>query len=54
MCIDNSSGFEGEKGLKQWECVLVGHHSNAGRKIEEFESKDWEASYVFCCAVAWV
>jgi hypothetical protein len=29
------------KGLKQWECVLVGHHSNFGRTIEEFESKDW-------------
>ena len=30
------------KKLKQWECVLVGHHSNVGRPIEEFESKGWK------------
>jgi hypothetical protein len=28
--------------LKQWECILVGHHSNVGRTIEEFESKGWK------------
>jgi hypothetical protein len=27
--------------LKQWECVLVGHHSNVGRTIEEFESREY-------------
>ena len=28
--------------MKKWECAQVNHHSNIGRKIEEFESKGWK------------
>ena len=41
MSIDHSSSFEGEK-VEAMECVLVGHHNNVGRTIEEFESKGWK------------
>jgi len=27
--------------LKEWKCVLIGHHDNIGKVIEEWERKDW-------------
>jgi len=36
-----SEVFEGETGLKRWECVQVGHHSNVGKRIEEFQGRGW-------------
>jgi hypothetical protein len=27
--------------LKEWKCVLVGHHDNVGRTIEEWEQQGW-------------
>jgi len=28
-------------GLKEWKCVLVGHHDNVGKVIEEWEKMGW-------------
>ena len=35
--------FESEGGeqLKEWKCVLVGHHDNIGKVIEEWEKAGW-------------
>jgi len=27
--------------LKEWKCVLVGHHDNVGKVIEEWEKAGW-------------
>lgn len=27
--------------LKEWKCVLVGHHENIGKVIEEWERQGW-------------
>jgi len=27
--------------LKEWKCVLVGHHDNVGKVIEEWEKTGW-------------
>jgi hypothetical protein len=27
--------------LKEWRCVLVGHHDNIGKTIEEWEKEGW-------------
>ncbi len=27
--------------LKEWKCVLVGHHENIGKVIEEWEKQGW-------------
>ena len=27
--------------MKEWKCVLVGHHDNVGKIIEEWEEKGW-------------
>ena len=27
--------------LKEWKCVLVGHHNNVGKVIEEWEKAGW-------------
>ncbi len=27
--------------LKEWKCVLVGHHENIGKVIEELERQGW-------------
>jgi hypothetical protein len=27
--------------LKEWKCVLVGHHDNVGKIIEEWEKAGW-------------
>jgi tRNA(Leu) C34 or U34 (ribose-2'-O)-methylase TrmL len=32
---------EVKAGLKEWKCVLVGHHDNVGKTIEEWEKAGW-------------
>ena len=27
--------------LKEWKCVVVGHHDNVGKAIEEWEKAGW-------------
>jgi hypothetical protein len=27
--------------LKEWKCVVVGHHDNVGKTIEEWEKAGW-------------
>ena len=27
--------------MKEWKCVLVGHHDNIGKVIEEWEQSGW-------------
>jgi hypothetical protein len=27
--------------LREWKCVLVGHHDNVGKVIEEWEKMGW-------------
>ncbi len=27
--------------LKEWKCVLVGHHDNVGKVVEEWEKEGW-------------
>ena len=27
--------------LKEWKCVLVGHHDNVGKAIEDWEKAGW-------------
>ncbi len=28
--------------LKEWKCILVGHHDNVGKAIEEWEKAGWQ------------
>ena len=36
--------------LKEWKCVMVGHHDNVGKTIEEFENLGWKL-HAYSCAV---
>ena len=31
----------GDGALKEWKCVLVGHHNDVGKVIEEWEKSGW-------------
>jgi hypothetical protein len=35
--------------LKEWKCVLVGHHDNVGKVIEEWEKAGWRL-HTYACA----
>jgi len=35
--------------LKEWKCVLVTHHDDVGRVIEEWEKTGWRL-YTYTCA----
>jgi hypothetical protein len=35
--------------LKKWKCVLVGHHDNVGKVIEEWEKSGWRL-HTYACA----
>ena len=35
--------------LKEWKCVMVGHHDNVGKTIEEFEKLGWKL-HAYSCA----
>lgn len=28
--------------LKEWKCVLIGHHENVGKTIEDREKQGWQ------------
>jgi hypothetical protein len=36
-----SARSEGGDRLQEWKCVLVGHHDNIGKTIEEWEKVGW-------------
>jgi hypothetical protein len=38
---NNEDRREEVSSLKEWKCVLVGHHDNVGRAIEEMEKAGW-------------
>jgi len=42
-------GFKGGARLKEWKCVLVGHHDNVGKTIEEWERAGWRL-HTYVCA----
>jgi len=31
----------GEKKLKEWTCVQVGHHKRIGEAIQKYQKEDW-------------
>jgi len=31
----------GDKNLKEWQCVQVGHHKDVGKVIAEWQEKGW-------------
>ncbi len=35
--------------LKEWKCILVGHHDNVGKVIEEWEEAGWRL-HTYACA----
>ena len=35
--------------MKEWKCVLVGHHDNVGKVIEEWEKAGWRL-HAYACA----
>ncbi len=35
--------------LKEWKCVLVGHHKNVGKEIEKWEKAGWRL-HTYACA----
>jgi hypothetical protein len=35
--------------LKEWKCVLVGHHDSVGKTVEEWEKAGWRL-HTYCCA----
>jgi len=35
--------------VKEWKCVLVGHHNNVGKVIEEWEKAGWRL-HTYACA----
>jgi len=35
--------------LKEWKCVLVGHHKNVGKVIERWEKAGWRL-HTYACA----
>ena len=39
----------GGEELKEWKCVLVGHHDNVGKVIEEWEKAGWRL-HTYACA----
>ncbi len=34
--------------MKEWRCVLVGHHDNVGKVIEEWEKAGWRLHTYTC------
>jgi len=38
--------------LTEWKCVLVGHHDNVGKTIEEFEKLGWRLHSYVCAGNA--
>lgn len=41
MSFNVADKKEVKAGLKEWKCVLVGHHENVGKAIEELEKAGW-------------
>ena len=35
--------------LKEWKCVLVGHHNDVGKVIEDWEKEGWHL-HTYACA----
>ena len=35
--------------MKEWKCVLIGHHDNVGKVIEEWEKAGWRL-HTYACA----
>ena len=35
--------------LKEWKCVLVGHHDNIGKVIKDWEKEGWHL-HTYACA----
>jgi len=35
--------------LKEWKCVVVGHHDNVGKTITEWEKAGWRL-HTYTCA----
>ena len=35
--------------MKEWKCVLVGHHDKVGKAIEEWEKAGWRL-HTYACA----
>lgn len=35
--------------MKEWNCVLVGHHNNVGKVIQEWEKSGWRL-HTYVCA----
>lgn len=46
------SCMKGGDCLKQWKCVLVGHHDDVGRVIEEWEKLGWRLQTYACAGNA--
>ena len=41
MSFNITDKKEVKAGLKEWKCVLVGHHENVGKTIEEWQKAGW-------------
>lgn len=38
--------------MKEWKCVLVGHHDNVGKVIEDWEKAGWRLHTCACAGNA--